>query len=177
MYENTIAHNIWGIYIASTYLSSDNNSIYHNNFIDNNQHTYDPFTNFWDDGCPSGGNYWDDFDEPDEGAFDDFNGVNQDIPGSDGIVDQGPPSGGLNPYNIPGDSNQDMYPLMEPWVVIPGDCDDDGDVDQSDLGILLAAWDSRPGDDNWDYRADLDGDGHVGQSDLGILLSNWGCGA
>lgn len=57
------------------------------------------------------------------------------------------------------------------------DIDGDGDVDQSDLGILLAAWDSSPGDDNWDYRADIDGDGHVGQSDLGILLANWGCGA
>jgi len=55
-----------------------------------------------------------------------------------------------------------------------GDLDDDMDVGQGDLGALLAAWCSHPGDPNWDQCADLDCDGHVGQSDLGILLSNWG---
>ena len=58
----------------------------------------------------------------------------------------------------------------------PGDIDGDGDTDHSDLGILLTAWDSQPGDPNWDERADLDGNGHVGHSDLGILLTDWGCG-
>ena len=57
---------------------------------------------------------------------------------------------------------------------VVGDVDGDDDTDLSDLGILLAAWDSSPGDDNWDPRADLDGDGHVGHGDLGILLSDWG---
>jgi hypothetical protein len=42
------------------------------------------------------------------------------------------------------------------------DLDGDGDTDLSDLGILLAAWDSTPGDPNWDPRADLSGDGAVG---------------
>jgi len=58
----------------------------------------------------------------------------------------------------------------------PGDIDGDCDTDQSDLGALLAAWGSRPGDYNWDENADLDGDGHVFQSDLGVLLGNWRCG-
>ena len=57
----------------------------------------------------------------------------------------------------------------------PWDPDGDGDWDQADLGIVLAAWCSHPGDPNWNERADLDGDGHVGHGDLGILLSNWGC--
>ena len=57
---------------------------------------------------------------------------------------------------------------------VPGDADGDKDVDLSDLGILLSAWDSRPGDDNWYPDADFDGNGHIGQSDLGILLSDWG---
>ena len=57
---------------------------------------------------------------------------------------------------------------------MPGDADGDDDVDLSDLGILLAAWDSRPGDDNWYPGADFDGDGHVGHGDLGILLADWG---
>jgi len=59
---------------------------------------------------------------------------------------------------------------------IPGDLDGDGDVDQADLGILLAAWCSHEGDPNWNAEADIDGDGHVGHSDLGILLANWGYG-
>lgn len=57
-----------------------------------------------------------------------------------------------------------------------GDIDGDGDVDHSDLGILLSAWNSYPGDPNWNPNADLDENGHVGHSDLGILLANWGCG-
>ena len=57
----------------------------------------------------------------------------------------------------------------------PWDPDGDGDWDQADLGVVLAAWCSHPGDPNWNERADLDGDGHVGHGDLGILLSNWGC--
>ncbi len=50
-----------------------------------------------------------------------------------------------------------------------GDLDDDGDVDQSDLGILLAAYGQSAG-------GDIDGDGDTDQSDLGLLLSNYGFG-
>jgi hypothetical protein len=57
-----------------------------------------------------------------------------------------------------------------------GDVDCDGDTDHTDLGALLGAWDSEPGDPNWNPDADLDGDGHVGHADLGILLAEWGCG-
>jgi hypothetical protein len=48
-----------------------------------------------------------------------------------------------------------------------GDLDLDGDVDQGDLGILLASWAIDDG-------GDLDGDGDTDQADLGILLANWG---
>jgi thiol-disulfide isomerase/thioredoxin len=48
----------------------------------------------------------------------------------------------------------------------PGDVDGDGDVDQSDLGLLLAAYEIDGG-------GDLDGDGDTDQSDLGILLANY----
>jgi len=77
---------------------SDNNHIYHNNFV-NNGHTYDDGTNYWDNGYPSGGNYWSDYTGVDENY-----GENQDIPGSDGIGD--------TPYDILGDNNRDRYPLV-----------------------------------------------------------------
>ena len=48
-----------------------------------------------------------------------------------------------------------------------GDLDGDGDVDQADLGIMLAAWGSSG-------EGDLDGDGDTDQADLGLLLSHWG---
>ena len=46
----------------------------------------------------------------------------------------------------------------------PGDLDGDLDVDQSDLGILLAFYNNGSG-------GDVDGDGDTDQSDLGILLA------
>ena len=61
------------------------------------------------------------------------------------------------------------------WQPCVGDIDGDGDTDHSDLGELLSAWGSQPGDPNWNPDADLDGDGQVGHSDLGILLADWGC--
>ena len=56
----------------------------------------------------------------------------------------------------------------------PGDVDGDGDVDQADLGILLATYNLNPDDPLFDSRADFNGDGFVDQSDLGILLAHYG---
>ena len=161
-FKNTITGHITGIALVS---DSRTNEIYHNNFIDNYQHAYAPCYNTWDDGYPSGGNYWDAYNGEDH-----YSGPDQNEAGSDGIGD--------TPYNIPGriPPDQDRYPLMEPYGLIPGDLDLDGDVDQSDLSILLSAWDSYPDDPNWNSWADIDDDGHVYHSDLGILLANWGYG-
>jgi parallel beta-helix repeat protein len=121
--ENNTCENTkyWGIYLDSSdnnliennrvennsscgiYLSgSSNNRIYHNNIVNNATQTYDSGTNYWDNGYPSGGNYWSDYT-----GVDDNRGPHQDIPGPDGIGD--------SPYNISGSSNQDRYPLMNPW--------------------------------------------------------------
>ncbi len=54
-------------------------------------------------------------------------------------------------------------------IGVPGDLNDDGCVDQADLGILLAAF-------GVDDGGDLDNDGDTDQSDLGILLAHWGEG-
>jgi hypothetical protein len=55
---------------------------------------------------------------------------------------------------------------------IPGDFDGDGDVDQSDLGVLLSDFGcvSPP---EPDCPGDINGDGQTDQSDLGILLANF----
>jgi hypothetical protein len=93
----------------------ENNLLYHNRFLGNTVQAIDetPGSNQWDNGYPVGGNYWSDFDEPVEGAFDDFQGADQDVLGSDGIVDNGTiGGGGKNPYIIDPDS-QDNYPLID----------------------------------------------------------------
>ena len=77
----------YAIYIRD---SSNVNIIFHNNFINNTNNTYDECSNQWDNGKE--GNYWDDYD----GEDNDKNGI------------------GDTPYNIPGGDNQDRYPLMEP---------------------------------------------------------------
>ncbi len=59
-------------------------------------------------------------------------------------------------------------------LAVPGDVNGDGEVNQSDLGLLLAAYGSQQGDAHWNPDADLDGDGMVGQTDLGLLLANYG---
>ena len=70
------------------------------NSINNNG--YDENDNNWNASYPIGGNYWDDYVGEDL-----FQGPDQDIPGSDGIGD--------TPYTIAGGSNQDYYPLIDPW--------------------------------------------------------------
>jgi len=93
-----LENNFCGIYLHS----SDNNFVFHNNFMNNENQAYDDGSNHWDDGYPSGGNYWSDYT-----GKDNYRGENQDLPKGDGIGD--------TPYIIPGNSDQDCYPLMEPW--------------------------------------------------------------
>jgi len=90
IYGNTIRDHIYGFEAGQ---SSDNNKIYHNNLYVNEQNAKDACTNTWDDSYPSGGNY-----------FDDYTGTDNN---GDGIGD--------TPYSIPGGSNNDRYPLMNPW--------------------------------------------------------------
>jgi parallel beta-helix repeat protein len=98
IHGNNITNNWYGIRLQ--YVSS-NNIIYHNNFIDNTQQVDSQtsgYTNFWDDGYPSGGNYWSDYEEKYPNATE--------LDGS-GIWD--------TPYVID-ENNQDNYPLTNPWI-------------------------------------------------------------
>jgi len=105
--ENTVTDNIsvgnWiGVGLWSE--QSFNNTIHHNNFVDNTFHIHSlESINEWDNGYPSGGNYWSGYTGSDQ-----FNGPYQNETGSDGIGD--------TPYVID-PNNQDQYPLMNPWEV------------------------------------------------------------
>ncbi len=93
IFNNEFSNNECGI----SMLRNSNNTIYHNNFVENLQNAYDDFSNTWDDNYPSGGNYWDD-----------YNGTDSD---EDGIGD--------TPYSISGGNNEDRYPLMNPTCNVP----------------------------------------------------------
>ena len=57
-------------------------TVYHNNFAENNVHAKGSGQNIWNDKYPSGGNYWSGYSGVDE-----YHGLSQDKPGSDGIID------------------------------------------------------------------------------------------
>lgn len=102
-YENTITrnnilHNGDGIRTASY---CNNNLIYTNNFMNNTRSAYDEEHNAWNNTYRIGGNYWDD-----------YKGSDQD---HDGIGD--------TPYSIPGGTNKDNYPLIEPYRIKQFDLD------------------------------------------------------
>ena len=88
--------NVTGWRYAGIYTkSSSNNTIYHNNFMNNLQQVRaDESANTWDDSYPSGGNYWSNH------------------------ACTGNPSTGLQPYIID-DNNVDHYPFEDPggWLL------------------------------------------------------------
>jgi nitrous oxidase accessory protein len=92
---NTLTSNNVGLSINS-FEGSLNNTIYHNNFVDNTAQVYVTlgYANTWDDSFPSGGNYWSDYEERYPNATE--------IDGS-GIWD--------TPYVID-ENNQDNYSLV-----------------------------------------------------------------
>ena len=92
--ENLVNKNYFSKnYYAVSIVQSRGNQLYHNNFVDNEQHAYDDCNNSWNSTFGEG-NYWDDYTGADEN--------------SDGIGD--------TPYNISGGDNKDFYPLMEPYL-------------------------------------------------------------
>jgi parallel beta-helix repeat protein len=100
IYGNVIRENIQsGIEIDP---SSQGNLICYNNLINNSINAHDKGSNKWNREYPGGGNYWSDY-----AGSDTLSGPQQDTQGADGIID--------TQFNISGDSNQDHYPLKDPF--------------------------------------------------------------
>jgi len=157
--ENTLENNgEFGVYIQGT-LQRQNNTFYHNNFVNKRQvFIYDPNNvvfDAWDSGHLSGGNYWN------EGLHVDTHG--------DGIVDTS---------RMIDANNTDHYPLMSPYWYwknpIAGDVNRDMRVDIKDLAIPAKSYGAYPGDPNWNPYADLNRDDRIDIKDLALIARNYG---
>ena len=96
--ENTVSNHKYVVRLVS----SDNNTVYHNNFMGTLVQAEDTGRdNRWDNGYPSGGNHWETF-----GCYDQSRGPLQVEDGSDGICDKSKPIW---------ESGRDRYPLLEPY--------------------------------------------------------------
>jgi hypothetical protein len=97
------------------------------------------YANVWDDGYPSGGNHWSDHNPQDEDK--------------DKVGDV--------PYVID-ENNTDRYPLIYPYefyqpgYVPQSDINKDGTVNIIDIAIAAKAFNTKPGDENWNPIADMD---------------------
>jgi parallel beta-helix repeat protein len=159
--QNNISDNYFGIFSFFSFFSSDNIiknnlfynnfigvnlvvlsrcfNIYHNNFIKNNFHCKDSGQNLWNSNYPLGGNYWDDYT-----GVDNFHGPNQDIPGSDGIIDA--------PYVFGNIKDEYPFKLRDGWKLnippyTPYDPNPKNDAKSVDIDINLS-WKSGDFDDD-----------------------------
>jgi parallel beta-helix repeat protein len=99
--RNTIQDNDYGLILSN----SISNVVYDNNFLNNGFQAQIPennpsMFNWWNASLSQGGNYWSDYNGSDK-----MRGVDQNLPGADGIGD--------SPYPI-GVDNVDYYPHMRP---------------------------------------------------------------
>jgi parallel beta-helix repeat protein len=142
--NNNASNNRYGIRIHS----SSGNTLYHNNLINDYQNADDSGTNAWDSG--STGNYYSDYTGTD--------------PDGDGI--------GNDPYDIPGGTSIDHYPLMQPWTggtQLLGDLNRDDRISPADAAIALQL--AATGAQN--PAADVSGDGQITSLDALMILQSW----
>lgn len=85
-------------------------------------------------------------------------------------------TGDGSPYYPPANANPGCLFALQPKVLCVGDVDGDDDTDLADLAALLGAYNSTPGDPNWNPNCDFDGDDDVDLSDLAHLLGDYNCG-
>jgi len=134
-------------------VSGPNSRIYHNNFINNQNQTaiIDSFPNAWDNTYE--GNYWSDYNGT---GFDNYG-----IGDSPYIIEQS-----VTLWNI------DHYPLENPYIL--GDVNHDAVVDIVDISIIATAFQTQPGDNNWNSHADIDESGQIDIVDITITATRFG---
>jgi len=112
IHYNNLTNNSYGVYIGE-WENTLNNEFYHNNFMNNSNHAQDLSQNKWYNETLSHGNYWDD-----------YNGTDNN---NDAIGDTS--------YNLDGEANEDLYPLMSTYqgrIVL-----EEYNVDQELIFIML----------------------------------------
>jgi len=164
--KNKITNNYYGLSIGYQGLyglkdQNNNNTIYHNNLIENTKQVLSLNSiNTWDNGYHSGGNYWSDYT-----GLDLYRGPYQNETGSDEIGD--------TPHVIDA-KNRDRYPLMKPWTHLIGDVNGDDKVDIKDLVLLIKAFGTHPTHPRWNPNADINCDGKVDIKDLVLIIKHFG---
>lgn len=142
--NNIEANKAWGIRV----LGSSGNTVNQNNFIDNYQQVLtDEIANCWDDGFE--GNYWSDYNGTDSNE--------------DGLGDMS--------YTMNG-SNQDSYPLMNPFV--PCDVNHDAHVDIADVAKIAGAFGKTSANQDWNPNLDVNKDNVIDVFDLVITALSFG---
>jgi parallel beta-helix repeat protein len=141
--DNTVQDSWHGVCLLAL---SRNNTLYHNNFINNTEgNAYDEgIYNQWDSG--SAGNYWSDYTSNDT----DHNGIGDDL------------------YSIQGSAGSvDRYPLMHSWGTSQkGDLDGDGEMTATDAAIALQLVASG----RYNPAGDVSGDGQVTPLDALMIV-------
>lgn len=141
--RNTITNNKCGVVCD---YDTRNNMIYHNNFINNTNQAVDEHgQNTWSN---DKGNYWSD-----------YNGTDADQNNIGDISYQVNATLGTS----------DAAPLVLEYVCLPGDLNDDGAIDQSELEVVAASFGSRPRHPCWNSTADLNIDGRVNVIDIALI--------
>jgi parallel beta-helix repeat protein len=147
--NNTITGNFIGKNSVGIRLTdSSNNSVYHNNFVNNTSQVWTwKSTNFWDNGVE--GNCWSTYTGEDADK--------------DGVGD--------SPCRID-QNNTDHHPLMNLYV--PGDVNHDGKVNIIDISITAKAFGTQPGDKLWNPHADIDENGKIDIVDVVTIARELG---
>jgi hypothetical protein len=58
-------------------------------------------------------------------------------------------------------------------LICPADFDKDADVDEKDIAIFSSAWNTRPGDPQWNPDCDIIPTGYIDRSDLAWVVDSW----